>query len=278
MKAIQRALRGLGVEVHRHPSDRHIQVDYPVSTAPRYGYGRPPHKKIAEMLAARRGAFEDLLDGIASRRDLHVGIGRTKQTDDPLEPFWDNGWLPPLDAAVLMYLLAEHRPRRYVEIGSGNSTAFARHAIISSKLDTQITSVDPHPRRGIDEACNSVIRARLEEADPAIFNELAIGDILFFDGSHRAFMDSDVTVFFLETLPSLPPGVLVQIHDIYWPDDYPPQWGARYYSEQYLLGVYLLNARPEIVMANAYVSREMDARRINPELPDVWGGSFWFRT
>ena len=48
--------------------------------------------------------------------------------------------------------------------------------------------------------------------------------MVFFDGSHRTFMNSDATVFFLEVLPTLPAGTLVGIHDIYLPDDYPADW------------------------------------------------------
>jgi hypothetical protein len=49
-----------------------------------------------------------------------------------------------------------------------------------------------------------------------------------------------VTVFFLEVLPQLRPGALVHLHDVFLPDDYPPAWINRLYSEQYLLGVMLL--------------------------------------
>ena len=34
--------------------------------------------------------------------------------------------------------------------------------------------------------------------------------------------------------------MLVGIHDIFLPDDYPPQWADRFYSEQYLLAAWLL--------------------------------------
>jgi hypothetical protein len=63
---------------------------------------------------------------------------------------------------------------------------------------------------------------------------------VFFDGSHRVFMNSDVTTFFLDVVPRLPRGVLVGVHDVYLPDDYPPDWARRYYSEQYILAAMLL--------------------------------------
>ena len=71
-------------------------------------------------------------------------------------------------------------------------------------------------------------------------------------------------MFFLEVLPTLPAGTLVGIHDIYLPDDYPPQWNDRYYSEQYLLAAYLLAGCRwlEPALAAWYVSS-------HPELEDV---------
>ena len=53
-------------------------------------------------------------------------------------------------------------------------------------------------------------------------------------------MNSDVTVFFLDVLPRLKPGVLVGVHDFWLPEDYPPYWDSKYYNEQYLLGCWLL--------------------------------------
>jgi hypothetical protein len=68
----------------------------------------------------------------------------------------------------------------------------------------------------------------------------------------------------LETIPSLQPGVIVQLHDIFWPSDYPSAWADRYYSEQYVLGAYLLARGPKlkVLLANAYVSND-------PELSNI---------
>jgi hypothetical protein len=143
-----------------------------------------------------------------------------------------------------MTFLWERKPRRYFEIGSGYSTMFARHAITAAGLSTSITSMDPQPRAEIDAICDVRIRSGLENCDLAAFDELGSGDILFYDGSHRCFTNSDVTVFFLEVLPRLPPGVLVHIHDIFLPDDYPEAWNSRLYSEQYLLAAMLLSINP----------------------------------
>ncbi|HEX6376008.1 MAG TPA: class I SAM-dependent methyltransferase [Allosphingosinicella sp.] len=282
---IQGTIRALGVNVHRWPTDRHLALEYPVSTRPRYGFKRPPHPQIAQLLEAKRGEFERILADIGRRKPLLSGIP-AGQPDEPLAPFWNNGWFPALDAAALMHFLMANRPRRYLEIGSGNSTIFARHAISQGGLPTSLTSIDPEPRRGIDQLCDEIVRSPLEDVDLGVFERLAAGDILFFDGSHRVFNDSDVTVFFLEVLPRVAPGVLVHIHDIFWPQDYPPEWGERYYSEQYMLAMLLLYAPAKIdtVLANAFISLDPDLGRRAAELTDgeplherFYGMSYWFR-
>lgn len=148
-----------------------------------------------------------------------------------------------------------HHPQKYYEIGSGNSTKFARKAINDYNLSTKIVSFDPQPRSEINDLCDAIFRQPVEEVDLKIFDDLESGDILFVDNSHRIFTNSDVTVFFLDILPRLKPGVLVHIHDIFLPFDYPPFWQDRYYSEQYILAAYLLaeSSKLEIILPNAFI-------------------------
>jgi hypothetical protein len=263
-----------------------IGLDYRVRPRSRWGYGKPPHRELAEMVDAGRARYRETIASWAAYGDafqripLHAGA-------DAAAPHWLNGWLPALDAAALYGFIASGKPARYVEIGSGHSTRFARRAIRDQGLATTITSIDPHPRAEIDALCDRVVRAGLESADLSLFDELAAGDIVFFDGSHRAFQDSDVTVFFLDVLPRLSPGVLAQVHDIYLPDDYPPSLHERYYSEQYLLAAYLLGARDrvEIALPNAFITRDAELSGMIAKLwgaaplsaLERYGASFWFR-
>src|SRR5205085_7340172 len=103
------------------------------------------------------------------------------------------------------------------------------------------------------------------------FDALAAGDILFIDGSHRVFMNSDVAVLFLDVLPRLKPGVLVHIHDIYLPSDYPPRIIDWYYSEQYMLAAALLAGHQNfrVLLPGHYVASQ-------PEIAGVLDG-FWSR-
>ena len=97
-----------------------------------------------------------------------------------IAPFWTNGFFANLDAASLVEMLLRNRPLRYLEIGSGNSTKFARYAIDYAKLPTRMISVDPQPRAEIDSLCDESYRLRLEDCDLTLFDQLDRGDILFF--------------------------------------------------------------------------------------------------
>ncbi len=267
-----------------------IFLDYPVHPEPRWGYGKPPHPEIAEMLARGRERYRRLLEAWAALKPALVKIPYSEDTrfSDPLGAYWQTNWLPGLDAVALYGFLTARKAKRYVEVGSGHSTMWAARAIRDQGLATQITSIDPRPRYKIDQLCEAVVRQPLEQVDPAFFQQLEAGDILYIDGSHRVFTNSDVAVFFLEVLPRLKPGVLVELHDIALPYDYPPDWADFYFSEQYMLAASLLAGAKgyEVVFPAAYVGTDPELSAI---LKPIWetpglkgvvrgGYSFWIET
>ncbi len=244
-------------------------LDYRVEPQSRYGYGRPPHPGLLALLEAGRDSYRGLLRSFLPFEAKLVNIP-LHQTDE-YWPFWRNGWIPPLDAIALYGLLAQRKPRLYLEVGSGNSTKFARRAIEDHSLPTQIISVDPHPRAEIDRLCHRLVRQPLQDADPQLFDDLQAGDVLFLDCSHVLLTNSDVAAAFLEILPRLPAGVLVQVHDVFLPYDYPPRWAHHYWNEQYLLAFALLEGAGKmgVLLPNAFISAD-------PELSQVLG-PLWSR-
>ena len=250
-----------------------IFLDYPVEAIPRYGYGKPPHPELTQILARNDGRYAEALSQFLTFSDGLLSIP-LQQPKESTEPSWINDWLDGLDTLAIYGFVASRNAARYIEIGSGYSTKVVRRAVKDRALRTRITSIDPHPRAEIDRICDEVIRQPLEKCDLKVFDSLGCGDILFVDGSHRSFMNSDVTVFFLDILPRLKPGVLVHLHDIFLPEDYPPYWEYRFYphrywSEQYLLAAGLLagHAGYEVVLPNYYISK-------TPHLAGVLS-SFW---
>jgi len=210
----------------------------------RWGHGTAAHPQLAAVLERGRTDYERLLAEIEQHGEVLRSIRQEHDPNSPLAPCWNNIWFTALDATMLVSFLLSRRPKNYLEIGSGNSTMFASHTRDAASLPTIISSIDPRPRAEIDSICQRKIRAPLEDCDLTLFDELSAGDILFFDGSHRVFMNSDVTVFFLEVIQRLKPGVLVHIHDIFLPADYPPDWSQSLFAEQYMLAAMLLCGAP----------------------------------
>lgn len=263
-----------------------IRVEYLPRIRPRYTL-EYPHPRLYQIINRRREVYKNYLRQFMANREQFFQIGLTSP-DDLTKPVRYNGFFEGLDAFVLYGMMSVVKPPRYLEVGSGNSTKFARQAVRDFGLETTITSIDPWPRVECDEICDNIIRTPLEETDLSIFNTLRAGDILFMDGSHYLFQNSDVNVFALDVMPYLKPGIYIQIHDIHLPYDYPADWDVRLYTEQYMLAATLLAEGPkyEILFPNFFVAHDPEFREI---LAPIWDqlfvqegmfnfGSFWMRT
>jgi len=259
--------------------------EYPVDFQPRYGHGKPPHAGLYHIINQNVNLYEELLHAALNYKTIFQNIPKTAPDDQ--QPFWNNGFLPGLDIVMLYTILAKYQPRHYVEIGSGNSTKVAHQAKNEQQLPTEITSIDPQPRAEIDRLADRVIRQPFETTDFEFLYNLEANDILFVDNSHRILPNSDAMVFFLEVLPRLQPGVIVHVHDVYLPYDYPQFMCDRFYSEQYGLAMYLL-ANPQKyqpLMPNYFVFEDRELSKIlqplwqHPNLKGVeqHGGSFWLQ-
>lgn len=269
-----------------------LPVDYLPSRdfRPRYGNIRPLIGGIDALLAKFADSYRDILEHLRRLEVGHINRGLSAADDNMGRPMaaWLGGAMNPFDELSLYGLIGKWRPARIFEVGSGISTRFARQAIIDFKLECRLTSIDPEPRADIDAICDENHRTALEVMDIRHFDRLEAGDILFIDGSHRSFTNSDVTVFFIDILPRLKPGVAIHLHDITLPWDYPEMCLNWYWNEQYLLAVYLLAAGEKCVplFPTAFVCRsplfkdyfEEPFIQVGLDDPNVWrgGGSFWF--
>ncbi len=173
----------------------------------------------------------------------------TTHRDDPYAFFLDNGSFERGDAEFLYQLIRAVKPRRIIEVGSGNSTLIAREALERNRAEgheyTQ-TCIEPFEQPWLEKAGLTVIRQRVEEVDRSLFSMLEAGDILFIDSSHIIRPQGDVLTEYLEILPTLKPGVIVHIHDILSPRDYHRGWvleQMRLWNEQYLLEAFLSHNR-----------------------------------
>jgi predicted O-methyltransferase YrrM len=195
----------------------------------------------------------------------------------------------PVDASVLYAVVRTRRPRRVLEIGAGFSTlaiagAARRNAAEGSPVHHRV--VDPHPHPALAHVAGEIdLQVRSATDLPAeAFAELGAGDVLFVDTTHTLRPGGDVVRLLLEAVPSLAPGVLVHVHDVFRPYEYPralyDEFGVAW-QEQYLVQALLaFNAQLRVVCANHALFRERaaDLRALVPgfeavpELPS----SFWF--
>ncbi len=146
-------------------------------------------------------------------------------------------------------IIRRFKPRTIIEIGSGNSTKMAALALNKNKSEDKNYScrhicIEPYEMPWLEKTAVTVMREKVETVDIKLFKELKENDILFIDSSHMIRPQGDVLFEFLELLPVLNKGVIIHIHDIFSPKDYPQSWlidGALFWNEQYLLEAFLTN-------------------------------------
>jgi predicted O-methyltransferase YrrM len=217
-------------------------------TLPEAG-GILPYDPMRQAMISRRDEMAALVTDLHAYADDLKKIG----PDVPPAPRWNQDWFPVLDAAMTYTLVRKFQPKRIVEVGSGHSTRFIARAIADQGSDTKFTAIDPQPRAVIQGLPINFIRATLARAPQTSFAELEAGDVLFIDSSHILMPGSDVDDLFNRILPMLPAGVLVHIHDIFLPDDYPASWAWRGYNEQSAVASMVLAGGYEIVFSSHYV-------------------------
>ena len=197
-------------------------------------------------------------------------------------PQWNSTFICPLDGAAIYTGITRFRPRRIVEIGSGNSTHFMLRAIRDHGLPTQVVCIDPVPRIAIDD-----LPLRFEERiasidDAEMIATLEPDDILFIDSSHILQQGFDLDIILNRFLPRLKPGVVVHFHDIFLPFAYPADWTSYRFNEQNVLVGWLLSGYLGIEFSSQFVVREMQAalRGVCPGMPLATqgnGGTLWVR-
>lgn len=179
---------------------------------------------------------------------------------------------PQFDARTLYYMLREHKPAKYLEIGSGLSTYYAslaarRNADDGSPL--QITCVEPYPFDALRTLPDfELIEGFVQDTPLEVFESLEAGDVLFIDSSHALKIDSDVAFLFLEALPRVKPGVLVHIHDVHFPYNgpYPADtwlFGERwpvYWNEAMVVQTFLaFNSAFEVLLSVPMIRHDDEA-------------------
>jgi predicted O-methyltransferase YrrM len=191
---------------------------------------------------------------------------------------------------IFLYSIIRHfRPRRIIEVGSGYSSCLmldVNDLFFGGHIKCEF--IDPYPELLLSLLKTGEVekityhRCRLQDVSLDKFEALGENDILFIDSTHVAKVGSDVNHLFFEVLPILKPGVLIHIHDIFYPFEYPRSWiyEGRNWSEAYLLRAFLqFNEGFKIVLFNTFLEhfhRDFFLKNMPLCLKNE-GGSIWLR-
>lgn len=190
------------------------------------------------------------------------------------------------DAVVLHAMLRRFAPDQFLEVGSGFSTAAALDTIEEYDLATRVTCIEPYPDRlrsllrpGDDVSLHEQM---VQDVGLERFAELGTDDVLFIDSTHVGKAGSDVLWLILRVLPSLRPGVLVHVHDVFWPLEYKDSWlrNRMDWNEIYLLHAFLSgNDSWQVVHFNDYVWQHLPdlVARWSPQTAGQRPGGIWLR-
>ncbi len=174
-----------------------------------------------------------------------------------------NGVYMAVDAHVYYSLVRHLKPKRIIEIGSGQSTRLALDAMALNAKEGatgKITAVEPYPSDQLKQLAAEgpldLVQAKVQDLGLGLFESLQSGDILFIDSTHVLREGNDVQFEYLELLPRLADGVYVHVHDISLPRRYPKCYFEQglYWNEQYLLQAFLaFNSKFEVIWAGNHL-------------------------
>ncbi|MCU4121180.1 class I SAM-dependent methyltransferase [Variovorax sp. N23] len=131
-------------------------------------------------------------------------------------------------------------------------------------------------------AHSTVLGQPLQDVPVGVFQALGENDVLFIDSTHVSKVGSDVNRLLFEIFPLLAPGVVIHLHDIFYPFEYPKAWilEGRAWNEAYLVRAFLQdNARFQVLLMNTFMShfhREFFEQQM-PLCLHNEGASLWLR-
>ncbi len=279
----------------RNRSGRSLPRDFAIALARRFwGYESPwpdyetldPATVARDVYGALRIDYASGLDELAADVARFEADWNPRRDDDGVHYCSDpsvNLSFPEYDAFVLFCMIRRFRPRRVFELGSGMSTRVVVEALAHQPERCEVTCVDAYADARTRESLGRLgvrfLREDIARLDPRVFDVLEAGDVLFIDSSHVLKNFGDGELEYLQVLPRLRPGVVVHVHDVFLPHNYPAEWIVDWkcvLTEQQLLGAYLHdNPRVRVLAANHH--NLVNGRCVPERVRERSGGSFWFQ-
>ena len=235
-------------------------------------YNSPIPYEVPDQTWSRRDPLRDIdFDLGAQIQWMEQSLAHARDWTPPIE----DGMYGPIDAALLYGAVRALQPAKVIELGSGTSSE-----IIRAALGRPHDIYDPYAN---DRTSLPVERLSATDVPLAEFEVLERNDILFVDTTHIVKTGGDVVRIFLEILPILSSGVVVHVHDIFLPFEYPKAWHdqGRWWTEQYLLQAFLIGNRDWRVLCGCAAVASAYPERVAAAAPtgisNIVGGAFWMQ-
>ena len=235
----------------------------------------------------------DLLSLFSSKFKKEYENFPRNETSILYQYYVDNRGFESVDGEILYCMIRHFKPKRFIEIGSGNSTYLSAQAILKNKeednaYECELVAIEPYPNDILKAGfpgLSKLVSKKVQDIPLSEFRKLRENDILFIDSSHVLKIGSDVQFEYLEILPRLHTGVVVHLHDIFLPAEYPKEWVLEKYifwTEQYLLQAFLtFNDSFKVLWAGSYMHLKhpdkLEASFSSYKRGERRPASFWIR-
>lgn len=235
-------------------------------------------------IALRSKEQKVLLDDFS---EYYTELPFTEEKSEKNRYCYQNGTYSYTDGIMLYSMIRHFEPKRIIEIGSGYSSAVMLDAREHFVPEIELTFIEPYPKllyslfKDEDKKHCTVFASGVQSVSLDVFQKLKADDILFIDSSHVSKTGSDVNYELFEILPNLSSGVIIHIHDMFFPFEYPKEWAyeGRNWNEIYLLRAFLSHNQDfEILLFSHYMhTMHKSAFAKMPLTYKNKGGNLWLR-
>lgn len=226
------------------------------------------HEEILDTLEDELLEYNFPIPGINEETDTNIIIDKCAEERDLnlsrniFNYFQINNSFEWMDGRMLFYFIKTYKPKKIIEIGSGWSTLLMYNTIKKFNLDTKIICIEPYPNPILlgmqKEGLIELNISNLQDNNLELFSQLKKNDICFIDSSHVVKYNSDCLYYINKIFPILKKDILIHIHDIFLPFEYPKMWykEGRFWNEQYFIYAFLMNNNKfKIKFGNSYASK-----------------------
>lgn len=90
---------------------RIVVLDYPVEPKPLYD-NHKPHKTLFDLISKNDTQYAELLNGVNNHASNLQLIKAANEDKNPIDPTWNNNYVPGLDIVLLYTILNRFKPKK----------------------------------------------------------------------------------------------------------------------------------------------------------------------